>query len=68
MTKLMHHMHVIVMELVGKQYRSAAGLGYGIMFGVGYCIVPWLAKALKNDTYFQLAITLLAFLYMTYYW
>jgi len=56
------------MEVAGKQYRSMIGLGYGIMFGVGYCITPWLAKALRSDVYFQLALTLPGMLYFSFWW
>ena len=58
----------LVMEVAGKQYRSMIGLGYGIMFGVGYCITPWLAKALRSDVYFQLALTLPGMLYFSFWW
>jgi hypothetical protein len=57
-----------VMEFMGKGIRSAVGLGFGIYFAVGYCIWPWLAKALKSDTYFQLCLVLPNILYYSYIW
>ena len=57
-----------VMETTGKSYRSLGGIGTNFAFSIGYAILPWVAYALKNDTYLQLSMTLPAVLYISIWW
>ncbi|CDW56042.1 Organic cation transporter protein [Trichuris trichiura] len=59
---------VIGTELVGPKQRVLAGVGAGIFFSFGQIFLGSLAYLFDRYDYLQLAISLPAFLFFSYYW
>ena len=60
--------HFSVLEVFGRKYRALAGFGFWIWVAIAYMIVPWQAKALKNQIYFTIAVSLPSVLSYSYWW
>jgi len=53
----------VVMELVGRRYRTVLGSLIMTAFGLGYMLQPCLAFVLRDDTWYQLASSAASFVY-----
>jgi len=51
----MYCVDVLVMELVGRRFRSALGVTVQIAFAIGYLTQPLMAIFLRDEFHYQLA-------------
>ncbi|CAH1777776.1 unnamed protein product [Owenia fusiformis] len=56
------------MEFVGPKGQVGAGISPHMYFGMGFCVISLLAYFIKSWKWLQLAITLPALLFASYYW
>ncbi|EFA04006.1 organic cation transporter protein [Tribolium castaneum] len=59
---------VLVMELVGLEWRTTLGILYQIPFNLGHLLLPLFAYFLRDWRYFQITISLPAVILISYYW
>ncbi|XP_044268025.1 organic cation transporter protein-like [Tribolium madens] len=59
---------VLVMELVGLQWRTTMGILYQIPFNLGHMLMPLFSYFLRDWKYFQIAISIPAVILISYYW
>ncbi|XP_018565831.1 organic cation transporter protein isoform X2 [Anoplophora glabripennis] len=59
---------VLVMELVGTEWRTVLGILYQIPFNLGHLILPLISYFLRDWRYFQAAISAPSLCLVIYYW
>ncbi|XP_063902776.1 organic cation transporter protein-like [Zophobas morio] len=59
---------VLIMEIVGLEWRTTIGIIYQIPFNIGHLLLPLFSYFLRDWRYFQLAISLPSVVLISYYW
>jgi MFS family permease len=59
---------VLIMELVGLEWRTTLGILYQIPFNLGHLLLPLIAFFLRDWRYYQVAISMPAIILISYYW
>lgn len=59
---------VLIMELVGTEWRTVLGILYQIPFNLGHLLLPAMSYFLRDWRYFQAAISLPSLVLIFYYW
>lgn len=59
---------VLVMELIGTEWRTVLGILYQIPFNLGHLVMPLIAYYLRDWKNFQIAISAPSILLISYYW
>ncbi|ENN73834.1 hypothetical protein YQE_09568, partial [Dendroctonus ponderosae] len=59
---------VLIMELIGTEWRTVVGILYQIPFNLGHILLPVISYFLRDWRYFQAAISLPSLALIFYYW
>ncbi|CAG9768665.1 unnamed protein product [Ceutorhynchus assimilis] len=59
---------VLIMELIGTEWRTVLGILYQIPFNIGHLLLPLISYFLRDWRYFQAAISLPSLILVFYYW
>ncbi|KAJ8958307.1 hypothetical protein NQ318_017453, partial [Aromia moschata] len=59
---------VLVMEIVGTEWRTVLGILYQIPFNLGHLLLPVIGYFLRDWRYFQAAISIPSVALVSYYW
>ncbi|CAG9859357.1 unnamed protein product [Phyllotreta striolata] len=59
---------VLIMEIVGTEWRTVLGILYQIPFNVGHLLMPLISYYFRSWRHFQIIISAPALALITYYW
>ncbi|KAJ8984883.1 hypothetical protein NQ317_002723 [Molorchus minor] len=59
---------VLVMEIVGMEWRTVLGILYQIPFNLGHLLLPVISYYLRDWRHFQAAISIPSIVLVSYYW
>ncbi|XP_072391461.1 organic cation transporter protein-like isoform X1 [Diabrotica undecimpunctata] len=59
---------VLIMEIIGTEWRTVLGILYQIPFNLGHLLMPLFSYYLRNWRHFQIMISIPSLFLISYYW